>query len=86
MELKLVNEGRRAGYAAGRLSEFAARCRKGGLAVTPQRLAIIKALLTFRGTSPRRYGFRAGSPRASAYLTRHRASHAGDAVRDWRGA
>ena len=45
MELRLVNEGRRAGYAAGRLSEFAARCRKGGLAVTPQRLAIIKALL-----------------------------------------
>jgi Fur family peroxide stress response transcriptional regulator len=46
MELKLVNEGRRAGYAAGRLSEFAEKCRKGGLAVTPQRLAIIKALLT----------------------------------------
>jgi len=46
MELKLVNEGRRAGYAARRLAEFAARCRKGGLAVTPQRLAIIKALLT----------------------------------------
>src|SRR5580704_301339 len=46
MELKLINEGRRAGYAAGRLAEFAARCRKGGLAVTPQRLAIIKALLT----------------------------------------
>jgi Fur family peroxide stress response transcriptional regulator len=46
MELKLVNEGRRAGYAAGRLAEFAVRCRKGGLAVTPQRLAIIKALLT----------------------------------------
>src|ERR1700719_1466067 len=39
MELRLVNEGRRAGYAAGRLAEFAARCRKGGLAV-------IKALLT----------------------------------------
>jgi Fur family peroxide stress response transcriptional regulator len=46
MELKLVNEGRRAGYAAGRLADFAERCRKGGLAVTPQRLAIIKALLT----------------------------------------
>ena len=46
MELKLVNEGRRAGYAATRFAEFAARCRKGGLAVTPQRLAIIKALLT----------------------------------------
>src|ERR1700730_18872826 len=46
MELKLINEGRRAGYAAGRLAEFAERCRKGGLAVTPQRLAIIGALLT----------------------------------------
>jgi Fur family peroxide stress response transcriptional regulator len=46
MELKLVNEGRRAGYASGRLAEFAERCRKGGLAVTPQRLAIIKALLS----------------------------------------
>jgi Fur family transcriptional regulator, peroxide stress response regulator len=46
MELKLVSEGRRAGYAAGRLAEFAARCRKGGLAVTPQRLAIIRALLS----------------------------------------
>ena len=32
-------------YAAKRLAEFAARCRHGGLAVTPQRLAIIKALL-----------------------------------------
>ena len=46
MELKMVNEGRRAGYAAARLAEFAERCRKGGLAVTPQRLAIIRALLT----------------------------------------
>ena len=45
MELKMVNEGRRAGYAAGRLAEFAERCRKGGLAVTSQRIAIIKALL-----------------------------------------
>src|SRR5271156_4443749 len=46
MELKLINEGRRAGYAAARLGEFAEKCRKGGLAVTPQRLAIIKVLLT----------------------------------------
>jgi Fur family transcriptional regulator, peroxide stress response regulator len=45
MELTLVNSGRRRGYAAGRLTEFAARCRQRGLAVTPQRLAIIKALL-----------------------------------------
>ncbi|HEY6299854.1 MAG TPA: transcriptional repressor [Candidatus Binatus sp.] len=45
MELQLVNEGRRGPYAAKRLSEFAERCRRGGLAVTPQRLAIIKVLL-----------------------------------------
>jgi Fur family peroxide stress response transcriptional regulator len=45
MELQLVNERRRGPYAAKRLSEFAARCRRGGLAVTPQRLAIIEALL-----------------------------------------
>ncbi len=45
MALQLVNEERRAGYAARRLAEFAERCRTGGLAVTPQRLAIIRALL-----------------------------------------
>ena len=45
MEIELVNERRRGPYAAKRLSEFAARCRRGGLAVTPQRLAIIEALL-----------------------------------------
>ncbi|HJU29593.1 MAG TPA: transcriptional repressor [Candidatus Binataceae bacterium] len=35
----------RGGYARERLGEFAARCRAGGLAVTPQRLAVIEALL-----------------------------------------
>ncbi len=45
MELTLVNDRRRPAYAARRLAEFAARCRAGGLAVTPQRLAIIKVLL-----------------------------------------
>src|SRR6202046_2711693 len=52
MELQLVNERRRGPYAAKRLSEFAERCRRGGLAVTPQRLAIIKALLD-SGNHPR---------------------------------
>jgi Fur family transcriptional regulator, peroxide stress response regulator len=52
MELQFVNERRRAPYAAKRLSEFAARCRAGGLAVTPQRIAIIKALLD-SGEHPR---------------------------------
>ena len=45
MKLKLLSEGRRARYAARRLAEFAQRCRKAGLPVTPQRLAIIRALL-----------------------------------------
>ena len=52
MELHLVNERRRGPYATKRLSEFAQRCRGGGLAVTPQRLAIIKALLD-SGDHPR---------------------------------
>jgi len=41
----MVNDTRRADYNAGRLAEFAARCHRDGLAVTPQRLAIIRALL-----------------------------------------
>ncbi len=45
MELQLIKESRRGPYAAKRMAEFAARCRRGGLAVTPQRLAIIEALL-----------------------------------------
>jgi Fur family peroxide stress response transcriptional regulator len=52
MELHLVNERRRRPYAARRLAEFAERCRRGGLAVTPQRIAIIKALLD-SGEHPR---------------------------------
>jgi Fur family peroxide stress response transcriptional regulator len=46
MNLHMVTEQRRAGYARERLDEFAARCHAGGLAVTPQRLAIIAALLS----------------------------------------
>ena len=64
MELRLVNERRRAPYAAKRLSEFAARCRKGGLAVTPQRLAIIRVLLSS-----------AEHPRADAIFAAVRAEH-----------
>ncbi len=45
MELQIVNDKRRIGYAKQRVSEFAARCREGGLAVTPQRTAIIEVLL-----------------------------------------
>src|SRR5882757_5293509 len=64
MELRLVNERRRAPYAAKRLSDFAARCRKGGLAVTPQRLAIIRVLLSS-----------AEHPRADAIFAAVRAEH-----------
>ncbi len=64
MELQLVSEGRRAGYAARRLAEFAERCRKGGLAVTPQRLAIIRALLAS-----------AEHPRADAIYAQVRKEH-----------
>lgn len=46
MKLQIASEGRRAGDAAQRLAEFAGRCRSGGLAVTPQRLAVIRALLS----------------------------------------
>ena len=45
MEFQLVSDGRRAGYTTRRMDDFAARCREGGLAVTPQRLAIIETLL-----------------------------------------
>lgn len=45
MELQIINDSRRNAYARERMADFAARCRDGGLAVTPQRLAIIEALL-----------------------------------------
>jgi Fur family transcriptional regulator, peroxide stress response regulator len=43
--LKLLGENWHSDYASKRLAEFADNCRKKGLAVTPQRLAVIKALL-----------------------------------------
>jgi Fur family peroxide stress response transcriptional regulator len=45
MDAHVISENRRGSYARARLEEFAARCRAGGLAVTPQRLSIIGALL-----------------------------------------
>jgi Fur family peroxide stress response transcriptional regulator len=45
MQLKIVNDSRRAAYARERMAEFAVRCRAAGLPVTPQRMAIIEALL-----------------------------------------
>jgi Fur family peroxide stress response transcriptional regulator len=46
MKVQLVDEDERRGYAGRRLAVFADRCHKAGLAVTPQRLAIIRALLS----------------------------------------
>jgi Fur family peroxide stress response transcriptional regulator len=64
MELELITEQRRAASAALRLAEFAERCRRGGLAVTPQRLAIIRALLAS-----------ADHPRADLIYARVRKQH-----------
>jgi Fur family peroxide stress response transcriptional regulator len=46
MKALLVGEKRRTDYADGRMVEFAAHCRQKGLAVTPQRMAIIRALFS----------------------------------------
>ena len=43
--LNIISERGRGQYAARRLGTFAERCRQSGLAVTPQRIAIIRALL-----------------------------------------
>jgi Fur family transcriptional regulator, peroxide stress response regulator len=45
VKLQIVNDNRRGAYTRERMAHFAERCRNGGLAVTPQRLAIIEALL-----------------------------------------
>ena len=44
-EVRLVDRRWHDGYSAQRLGEFVARCRERGIAVTPQRLAVIGALL-----------------------------------------
>src|SRR5271154_3765672 len=64
MKAQLVDERRRTDYAGRRMAEFAARCREGGLAVTPQRLAIIRALLAS-----------ADHPRADLIFARVRRQH-----------
>src|SRR5215472_997155 len=45
MNLRMITEPRRVSYARTRRDEFAERCHASGLAVTPQRLSIIEALL-----------------------------------------
>ena len=45
MKLRIANESGHTAYAKERSAVFAARCRDGGLAVTPQRTAMIEALL-----------------------------------------
>ena len=44
-ELRLVDRRWRERYSVQRLGEFVVRCRKRGIALTPQRLAVIRALL-----------------------------------------
>ena len=44
-EIRLVDRRWHEKYSVQRLSEFDARCRKRGIALTPQRLAVIQALL-----------------------------------------
>jgi len=44
-EVRLVDRPSREKYSVQRLGEFVARCRQRGVAVTPQRLAVIRALL-----------------------------------------
>ena len=44
-EVRLVDRQWRERYSVQRLGEFVARCRKRRIAVTPQRLAVIRALL-----------------------------------------
>src|SRR5580704_4731658 len=48
----LLSDKWRAGYAAGRLAEFTARCRNRGLAITPQRVAVMRVLVN-SGDHPR---------------------------------
>ncbi|HJU11681.1 MAG TPA: transcriptional repressor [Candidatus Binataceae bacterium] len=45
-ELRLVDPRWRADYSTRRLSEFVQRCRERRLSITPQRLAIIRALVS----------------------------------------
>ena len=51
-EFKLLGGQGRGEYAAGRLAEFVANCRRKKMAVTPQRLAVLRALLE-SGDHPR---------------------------------
>jgi Fur family transcriptional regulator, peroxide stress response regulator len=48
----LLSDKWRAGYAAERLAEFTARCHERGLAITPQRVAVMRALVN-SGDHPR---------------------------------
>ena len=45
-ELRLLNPRWLASYAARRLAQFVERCHERGVSVTPQRLEVIRALLT----------------------------------------
>src|ERR1700688_1550724 len=85
MEVKLLGGKGRAEYAETRLTEFVANCRRKKMAVTPQRLAVMRALLE-SGDHPRAgriyarvRGLRRQHPRASS--RRLRALQAGRGCR-----
>ena len=83
----LLNHKWRAGYAAARLAGFTDRCQQRGLAITPQRVAVMRVLVT-SGDHPRaehrvRQGCASDYPNISL-ATVHRTLR--DAVRDRRGA
>lgn len=44
--MEFVGDKQRAAYASRRLEEFGEHCRSRGLAITPQRLAVVEALLS----------------------------------------
>jgi Fe2+ or Zn2+ uptake regulation protein len=52
-EVKLLGGQGRGDYAEARLAEFVANCRRKKMAVTPQRLAVLRALLEFGRASCR---------------------------------
>jgi hypothetical protein len=48
--VEFVGEKQRAAYADGQLQEFSEQCRSKGLAITPQRLAVVDPVSTARPT------------------------------------
>jgi Fur family transcriptional regulator, peroxide stress response regulator len=67
-EIKLIGVGGRGDYAHKRLEEFVANCRRKKMAVTPQRVAVMRALLE-SGNHPRADGVYAKVRRAHPHIS-----------------